>query len=355
MNICFVSVEKQETLYFKEHLKEHSLSFVQAVDDVPADAEIVSVFVHSHIDGAFLDAHPALNLIANRSTNTDHIDLDACKRSDVEVASVPSYGDTTVAEHTFMLILCIARRITEALAVKKQRAFSYENLRGTDLAGKTLGIIGCGRIGTQVARLARAFRMEVLAWDVSQVPAKAREIGFAYTDLDHLLLESDVLTLHVPLTTETHHLINAERLARCKKGVLIVNTGRGGLIDTQALVENLDSGHVAGVGLDVVEDERVLQRDMPHILSGLIVSRLQKGSRSDNHERVDEIKKLMTSHDLVSHHNVVATPHTAFNTFETVARINQITLENILAHVKKLAAPTRRPAGRRPASKKAQI
>jgi D-lactate dehydrogenase len=342
MKICLVATEKQESLYFKEQLAGHDTVFADSLGEAPKDVEILSIFVQSHVDAAFLDAHPALRMIANRSTGCDHIDMEACRQRGIEVALVPSYGDRTVAEHTFMLILCLAKRICEAQGVKKQRSFSYEKLRGFDLAGKVLGVIGCGRIGSEVARLAHAFRMKVLAWDVRRDAKKARRIGFKYTHLDTLLAESDIITLHVPLNAGTRHLLNAASLARCKPGVFIVNTGRGGLIDTNALIENLDSGHVASVGLDVVEDERVLHTEMQNILSGQIIARLQNGSRATRGERESEIRKLMSSHDLVSRHNVISTPHTAFNTVEAVERINQATVKNILSFIGKKAAAARR-------------
>jgi D-lactate dehydrogenase len=353
MKICFVATEKNESRFFAEQLAGEDVAFAAALDEVPEDAEILSIFIQSRVDAAFIDAHPAVRMIANRATGCDHIDLEACHRRGIEVAKVQSYGEGTIAEHAFMFILCLARRLCEAQTVRKQRTFSYEKLRGFDLAGKVLGVIGCGRIGSEVARLSHAFRMKVLAWDVKHDDAQARKIGFKYTHLDTLLEESDILTLHVPLTADTHHLLNAASLARCKPGVFIVNTGRGGLIDTKALIENLDSGHVAGVGLDVVEDERVLRTEMPNILSGQIVERLQKGGRASGTERVSEIQKIMHSHDLVSRHNVITTPHTAFNTVEAVARINQATVENIQRFLKKKAqapkpAKTARRAARRP-------
>jgi D-lactate dehydrogenase len=342
MKICFVATEKQESLFFKEQLEGQDVVFASSLEDVPGDAEVLSVFIQSPISAVFLDDHPSVRMIANRSTGCDHIDMDACHAHGVEVALVPTYGDATVAEHTFMLILCLAKRICESHGSRKQRSFSYEKLRGFDLAGKTLGVIGCGRIGTEVARLAHAFRMKVLAWDVKHDSEQARRIGFKYTHLDALLAESDILTLHVPLNSETRHLLNTKTLSQCKDGVLIVNTGRGGLIDSKALLENLDSGHVAGVGLDVVEDERVLHKEMPNILSGQIIARLQKGARADNNERVNEIEKLMHSHELISRPNVITTPHTAFNTVEAVTRINHATVENIRGYLKKRLAAGKR-------------
>jgi len=331
--IYFVETESAEQEYFAARLQEHDVRFVPHLDEVGEDAEVLSLFINSRVNGQFLEAHPQLRFIATRSTAIDHLDLPACREHKVAVANVNDYGFTTVAEHTFALILALSRRLREVMIAPKGN-FSYAATRGFDLAGKTIGIIGMGRIGQRVAELAHAFRMSVLSYDVDHPDGLERALDFTYVPLEKLLRESHIISLHAPLSAETYHIINRETLAKCQEGVLIVNTARGALVDTQALREALDSGQVGGAGLDVLQDERVMRQSVSKIIASDIVQHLRSDATAHDArdaDRLQELHELMLGDAVLAKSNVVFTPHVAFNSIEAVQRVKEVTVENILS------------------------
>ncbi len=336
MIIYFVEAESAEEEFFGSHLEEHDLRSAAQLEDVGEDAEILSVFISSKIDTDFLNSHPRLRFVSTRSQAIDHIDLEACRARGICVSHVPHYGDTTVAEHTFALILATARRFRELMLKPKNARFSYEETRAFDLAGKTLGIIGMGRIGQRVAALAEAFQMKVIAADVREATGVAQTLHFEFVPHEELFARAHIISLHAPLTPESYHLINAENLALCRRGVIIINTARGALVDTAALVAALDSGQVGGAGLDVLQDERVLRESAAHIIAGDIVKHLRSDEvahEARDADRLREVEELMLSDAVVSRANVFFTPHVAFNSAEAVARLREVTVENIRAFV----------------------
>jgi D-lactate dehydrogenase len=283
------------------------------------DAEIVSVFVHSQLNRATLDKLPSLKFIATRSTGFDHIDLGHCRERGIRVSNVPSYGENTVAEHTFALILALSRNIHKAFVHTLARDIPFEKLRGFDLAQKTLGVIGAGRIGLHVIKIAKGFGMNVVAFDVRQEPLLAEVLNFRYVSVDELLSVSDIISLHCPYTPKTHHLINPDNIQRIKRGALLINTARGGLIDPGALTRALDAGILAGAALDVLEGEELL-KDERQILAQSLAQ--------------DKLRTLLLNHSLLNRDNVVITPHIAFNSREAVQRILETTLENLRAYLR---------------------
>ena len=336
MVIYFVETEPGDQEFFAAALACHDLHFVGSLAEVEADAEVLSNFIHSKIGPRFLSAHPQLRLIASRSTGYDHIDLQACKKCNVRVAVVPSYGDHVVAEHAFALILALSRRLRESMEANKGPQFSYESVRGFHLRGKTFGAVGAGRIGLHTMQLAKAFGMEVLAYDLEPQTIFSDLLGFQYVALEEILARSDVISLHIPLSRSTYHLFNHDTFAKCKPGVIVINTARGGLIDTDALMEALELGIVRGAGLDVLEEERVLQKSTMDIIGEQIVSRVQSGTAPEHtreaaHGRIDELQRLMRNTALISRLNVVFTPHVAFNSVESVESIHAATARNIQA------------------------
>jgi D-lactate dehydrogenase len=336
MNIAFSETETGEEDYFEKALEGHRIEFCESASDCAADTEAVSIFINSKIDSGFLDEHPALRLIASRSTTDDHIQLDACSRRGVTVCNVGSYGDHTVPEHIFALILAICRKLRAAFEVTAGRRFSYEELRGAELHGKTFGVIGTGRIGRQALRLAKAFGMETIGSDSHRDPEAAASLGFRYVSFLTLLNDSDVISINLPLNSRTYHLFNRETFAKCRRGVILINTARGAIIDTEALIEALDAGIVAGAGLDVLEDERVMRKKAAHILTEQIVERLHDAFAplepfGSDPVRISEVRRLMHNSTLIGHPNVIATPHIAFNSYEALARINRTTVDNINA------------------------
>jgi D-lactate dehydrogenase len=287
------------------------------------DAQIISVFIYSNLDAPLLSQLPSLRMIATRSTGYDHIDMAYCRERNIVVSNVPSYGANTVAEHTFALLLSLSRNIYQARERTLRNDFSFHGLQGFDLMGKILGVIGTGQIGRHVIRIAKGFEMQVLAYDPHQDTALCTQLGFEYVSLDALLACSDVISLHCPLTAETQHLIGKSAFMKMKKNVHLINTARGGLIDTEALLWALDAGIVAGAGLDVLEEEEAV-REERELLSG----------RFDG----AKLQAVLRNHVLAKCEQVIITPHIAFNSREAVERILQTTVENISAYL--AAAPS---------------
>ena len=335
MSIYFLETEASEVAFFEAAFPGHDLRFVPRLAAVGADAQALCLFIHLPVDDDFLRRHPALRLIATRSTGTDHLDLAACRARGVTVCHVPSYGEHTVAEHTFALILTLSRRLREVTVCPSQsRHLSYEATRAIELRGKTLGVVGAGRIGRHVIRMAEAFGMRVLAFDTAVREAVPQGPGCEFVPFKRLLGESHIITLHVPLRPETRHLLNRDTIGRCRPGVILINTARGGLIDTDALLEALEAGQVSAVGLDVLEDDDGRGEDTAKIIGEQIIRRLHAMNTSaELHDReagrVKELQDLMRNKRLLALPNVVFTPHVAFNSVEAIARINTTTAENI--------------------------
>jgi D-lactate dehydrogenase len=338
MNIAFSETEPAEEIFFEKELGDHRIEFCDDVADCAPDTEAVSTFINSKIDSDFLEQHPALKLIATRSTTHDHIQLDACAQRGVTVCCVGSYGDNTVPEHVFALMLAICRKLRLAMEMAGGRRFSYEDLRGYELHGKTLGVIGTGRIGRQVLRLAKAFGMETIGFDSNPDPAAAEELGFRYVAFPRLLGMADFISINVPLNPATYHLFDRDTFAQCKPGMVLINTARGAIINSEALIDALNAGVVMGAGLDVLEDERVMRKRAANILTEQILERLHESfaplEPMDNDPvRISEVRKLMHNSTLMNHPNVVGTPHIAFNSHEALERINRCTVENITAYL----------------------
>ncbi len=334
MIIYFLETEPAEQKFFAAHLAAHEIHFVPDASEVGADAEIVSAFIYSGLTPEFITAHPRLRLITTRSTTVDHLPVAACRERGVAVARVPDYGETTVAEHTFALLLAISRRLRETMMAPKDGRFSYEAARGFDLAGKTLGVIGMGRIGQRVAELAHAFRMNVLAYDVEHPAGLERSLHFTFVPLAELLAQAHIISLHASLSAATFHILNRETLAQCRPGVIVINTARGSLIESLALRDALDSGQVGGAGLDVLQDERVMRQPVSQIIAADIVQHLRSDALAQDDrdaDRVRELQELLLGDSLLARSNVVFTPHVAFNSIEATERLRIVTVENILA------------------------
>lgn len=322
MKIVLFEVEPRETAAFDHLAKDNPVALVEAPlrsANAPqhADAEIISTFIYSKLDAEVLRQFPALKLIATRSTGYDHIDVEYCATHGIRIANVPSYGENTVAEHVFALLLAISHRLPEAIARTRSGNFSPEGLQGFDLAGKTMGVVGTGNIGRHVLRIAKGFAMDIIAYDIKPDCQFACQLGFRYVGLDELWSRSDIVTLHVPATAESHHLLRAETVARMKDGVIVINTARGSLIDPAALIEGLRSGKIAGAGLDVLPDEPMI-REEAELISSIFQNR-------------HDLRGLVADHILIHLPNVIVTPHSAFNTREAVHRIALTTASNIAA------------------------
>jgi D-lactate dehydrogenase len=274
-------------------------------------ARAVCIFVNDHANRAALEVLKSLGVkhVALRCAGFNSVDIDAAKELGLSVTRVPAYSPYAVAEHAVALLLALNRKIPRAYNRVHDLNFSLNGLVGFDLHGKTAGIIGTGKIGRVVAEILRGFGMKVLAYDPFPAPDWAAKAGVEYTDPKTLARESAVITLHVPLTPETHHVVNRETIELTKPGTIIVNVSRGALIDTKALIEALKSGHLGGVALDVYEEEEgVFFED----LSGQVL-------------QDDDLARLLTFP------NVLITAHQAFLTREALAEIARVTVENLRA------------------------
>src|SRR6201993_2822137 len=272
-------------------------------------ATVACVFVNDAVDRDVLEqlATSSVRLVALRCAGFNNVDLDAAKALGVAVTRVPSYSPHAVAEHTVALILTLNRKIHRAFNRVREFNFSLRGLVGFDLCGKTAGVVGTGKIGRLVGEILRGFQMRVLAFDPYPNLDWAAGNSIEYVELRALMRESDIITLHAPLTPQTDRMINHETLDLMKSGVILANTSRGRLIHTQALIKALKSGQVGGVALDVYEEEEgIFFED----LSGEIL-----------HD--DELARLLTFP------NVLVTAHQAFFTHEALSEIARVTTENI--------------------------
>jgi D-lactate dehydrogenase len=279
------------------------------------DAEIVSTFIHSEVGSETLALLPNIRGIVTRSTGYDHIDISYCRDHEIKVCNVPEYGTNTVAEHTMALILTLTRKMMPSILELRNPDFRYENLTGVDVFGKTMGIIGLGKIGSRVAQIARAFGMNVVVYNRTQKAGIASQIGFAYVGLQDLLRRSDIVTLHMAHNPETHHILNMENISLMKKGSFLVNTARGGLIQTDAIIYALQMGILAGVGLDVLEAENDISEEAVML--------------ETKSAPAEELKSLLYDYILLRHPKVVVTPHNAFNSREALDRIANVSVDNV--------------------------
>jgi len=273
--------------------------------------EILSPFIYSHLTPDILEKLPMVRLIATRSTGIDHIDAEYCKNRNIEIKNVPSYGVNTIAEHTFALILALSRQIVPSVERTRKGSFSLHNLRGMELAHKTMGIIGCGAIGQRVIELARAFSMNVCVY--SRTPKEIA--GVQFVDLETLLRQSDIVSVHVPATPETHHLINTENIQFMKKGSMLINTARGSIVQTEAIVKALETGILSGVGLDVLEEEVALKEERQLLTREFLDT--------------GDVRIQLLNHVLLNREDVLITPHNAFNSQEALHEILATTVTNI--------------------------
>jgi len=318
MRIAFFDTHRFEREHFERGNRAHGHELVwfdarltRTTAALARGSPSVCCFVNDRLDDAALDAlvEGGTRLVALRSAGYNHVDLLAAERLGLVVVRVPEYSPHAVAEHAVALVLALDRKIHRAHARVREGNFSLEGLVGFDLFGKAVGLVGTGRIGRAAAQIFAGFGCRVLAHDVAPDAELSRDARVRYLPLDALYAEADIVSLHVPLTPATRHMIDAAALARMKRGVMLVNTSRGALIDTRALIDGLKSGHVGYAGLDVYEEEEgVFFRDL-----------------SDMVLQDDVLARLMTFP------NVVITAHQAFLTREALTNIAAVTLENVSA------------------------
>ncbi len=321
--IVFFELEPWEEAIVKNSILDNEIVFTQGKltkDNVSTyrDAEIISIFIYSELTKELIDKLPNLKFIATRSMGFDHIDIKYCKQKGITVSYVPTYGAHTVAEHTFALLLTISRKILPSIDRAKKGEFSNEEIEGFDLFGKTIGILGTGNIGKNVALVSLAFGMKVLAFSHREDPDLVSK-GVKYTDLNELLRNCDFVSLHLPHTKETEHIINMQNIGNFKKGSILINTARGALIETQAIVEGLEKGILKAVGLDVLEEEGNLREERELLTTEFL--------------KTHDLKTQLLNHVLLVREDVVITPHNAFNSKEALLEILETTVANIKSYI----------------------
>lgn len=285
------------------------------ITDEMKDAEVISCFTFSRVGANVLKQFPNLKLIALRSVGFNHIDIDYCKEHGIEVVNSLGYGNITVAEFAFGLMFDVMRKVSRAYMNLKNEHLDRDIYTGYEFNGKTVGIIGTGAIGSEMARITNGVGMNVLAYDIYPKEELVQKYGVKYVELDELLKNSDVISLHAPLTKDNFHLINEEKINLMKPNAVIVNTARGELIDTKALYQALNDNKIFGAGLDVLEAENMLTQPDHNVDFDYLTG--------------DVIKQTLVNERLLKLHNVVVTPHIAYNSKEANERILKITLNNI--------------------------
>jgi D-lactate dehydrogenase len=292
--------------YFEAKLDIHTLSMAE-------DHQVICSFVNDPIDAVILEKinQLGIKLIALRCAGYNHVDLNTAAQYDIKIVRVPAYSPEAVAEHAMALILTLARKTHKAYNRVRDNNFSIEGLTGFNIHGKTVGVIGTGAIGRAFCRIIRGFGCTIVAHDLVEND-EMKELGVQYLPLDEVISQSHIVSLHCPLTPETHHLINTETIAEMKDGVTLINTSRGALVETKAVIKALKTKKIGNLGIDVYEQEE-----------NIFFKNLSEEIMQD-----EQIARLMTFP------NVLITGHQAFLTEEALAQISKITLDNITAFAK---------------------
>lgn len=280
-------------------------------------AEVISCFTFSRVSKEILQQFPKLKLIALRSVGFDHIDIDYCKANNIAVVNSFGYGNVTVAEFAFGLILDVMRKTARSYMNLRNEHLDKDIYTGFELKNSTIGVIGTGAIGAEVVRIAKGFEMNILAYDIYPKEDLKEKYGVKYVELEEIFKNSDVISLHAPLTDKNFHMIDEDKIKLMKPNAVIVNTARGELIDTKALYEALSENRIFGAGLDVLEAENILTN--PEKIWDF------------DYLKDDVIKQTLINDRLLRLHNVVITPHIAYNTKQAQDRILSITMSNIKA------------------------
>lgn len=313
MKVAVFSSKSYDETFLTRHNSQHDLCFFEArlkpeTVGLAADCQAVCVFVNDQVSEEVIAAlaETGVRTIALRCAGFNNVNLKAAAEHDMQVVRVPAYSPHAVAEHTVGLILSLNRKLHKAYLRVREGDFRLNGLLGFDMHGRTVGIVGTGKIGECVARILNGFGCQLLGYDQRPNPA-CEALGMNYVSLPELLAESDVISFHCPLTPETHHLVDDESISQMKEGVMLINTSRGGLIDTQAAIDGLKSGRIGWLGIDVYEEEADLFFED---LSDIVI-------------RDDVFSRLSTFP------NVMITGHQAFFTTDAMSQIASTTLQNL--------------------------
>lgn len=317
--IIFYEIKEFERKFFEKELygkynllfKETELTQESLLRDDEANAQVISVFTGSRLTKNVLEKFKNLQLILTRSVGFSHIDTEYCEKNNIKAANTPHYGDYTVAEFAFGILLNLVRRICFGVNELKSGDM-YPETFGMELFDKTIGIIGTGSIGSKSVKIAKGFSMNVICFDAVENQELIKEYGLKYTDLDTLCKLSDIIFLHAPLNTGTYHMINKERIKLMQEGAVIVNTARGELIDTEALYDALLEKRIRGAAIDVLEFEETISQKRPC-----------------ENMNFRNLRTSLINTKLLNLPNVIATPHIAYDTEEALKRILNMTIENL--------------------------
>ncbi len=317
--MAFYEVEPWQEEYLQKQLEGHELYFFEyclsspdVIADEVRDVDILSTMGRGHHPNKpALDRFQELKFIALRCTGFDHVDLEECKRRNITVSNVPAYGDNTVAEQGFCLLLALMRRFPQYNSMVAAEDFSVGPI-GFDLKGKTLGVVGAGRIGLYAIKIGRGFGMDVIAYDIIFNDFARETLGYEYVSLEELLKNSDVISLHAPYNKYTHHMINKDNIKLIKPGAVLVNTARGAIVELGALKQALEEGILSGAALDVIEGEELLLKDRTQL----------------SQEETEIVEQVLS---IIKRDNVVFTPHIAYYTREAAERILDTSIANIKA------------------------
>lgn len=302
---------------FRSRLRSCAVRIISApitMNTIDPGTEVLAVFIDSKVSKEVIATMPKLKYIVTLSTGFDHIDLPAAKKRGISVSNVPSYGESTVAEYALALMLSLTRHIIPASHAVKQSNFAITGFRGIDIQGKTIGIIGTGNIGRHLIGLLSGFGVHILAYDPFPNSELHASGLCSYVSLTKLFRESDIISLHAPLTKETTYLVNKKTIKKMKPGVILINTARGGLIRSSDLLWGLEQKIIAAAGLDVLESENLLED--PCLFA----------THARTHE---ETEVTLMNNLLIDHPRTIITPHNAFNTTEAVERIIDTSTDNI--------------------------
>lgn len=320
--IAFFECDRQRREFFKQHLDAYQLKFFAenlSKEHLPelADCQVISVVNYSPVSRDIVDHLPATKLIAVGCTGYNNVDVKACEQKGILVSNTPGYSDDAVAEHTITLMLMLLRNAHKVYMRAKENNFSWNGVIGNTLKGKTVGIIGTGKIGLKVIKLLNSFGVNILASSSHKKLDKAAELGFKYAPLEEVLSASDIISLHLAANKDTYHFINQERIALFKKNALLINTSRGEVLDSKALIWALDRQIIRGAALDVLEEEKVCQENC--LLQADITP--------------EKLEKYALNQHLLHREEVLITPHVGWYTEESIQDMFNIHLANILSYI----------------------
>lgn len=310
MNIVICTPSQEEIDFFSAKFPKENIRFFKKNLDAEiladiSDCEIFSGRIYSKVSREVFEKLPNLKFIVTHSTGFDHIDIDACNQGGVKILNVPSYGERSIAEFVFGLILSLTKNIHLADRQVQKMEFDTANLDGVDIFGRTIGIVGTGKIGKEVAKIAKGIGMEILAYDLFEDKEFAKEYGVRYVSLDELFANSDIVSLHVPNSESTHNLMDDKAFSKMKNRSYLINTARGAVVDTEALLRALASEKLRGVALDVLEYEKIL---------------------FSKDEKDDAVRNAFSE---LEKYNVLYTPHMAAHSSEAQNKKLEIIAENI--------------------------